>query len=67
MIAIQMMVMRAMESLRDLRDEESGQGLVEYGLILGLVAVVAIGTLATVGTDVKTVFTDIVTELAKVP
>lgn len=29
--------------------EESGQSMVEYGLIIGLVAVVLIGALATVG------------------
>ena len=33
------------------RDEE-GQALVEYALILGLVAVVAIGALTTLGTNV---------------
>ncbi len=41
-IAIQMMAVRAMESLRTLRDEEAGQGLVEYALILALVSVVVI-------------------------
>ena len=32
--------------------------MVEYGLILALVSVVAIGILATIGTDVKAVFTE---------
>lgn len=35
--------------LNKLYNEESGQGMVEYGLILVLVALAAIGALATVG------------------
>lgn len=38
------------------RDGE-GQGMVEYALILALVAVVAIGTITTLGTNVKASFT----------
>jgi Flp pilus assembly pilin Flp len=37
--------------------------MVEYGLILALVSVVAIGILATVGTDVKAVFQSIADSL----
>jgi pilus assembly protein Flp/PilA len=33
--------------------DERGQGLAEYALILGLVAVVAILALMTVGTDIR--------------
>jgi pilus assembly protein Flp/PilA len=40
------------------RDEE-GQALVEYALILGLVAVVAIGALTTLGTNVTAVLSQI--------
>ena len=40
------------------RDEE-GQALVEYALILGLVAVVAIGALTTLGTSVTAVLSQI--------
>ena len=35
--------------------EEDGQGMVEYSLILALVSVVAIGTLTTLGTDIKAI------------
>lgn len=35
--------------LNKLYKEESGQGMVEYGLILALVAIVAISTLVTLG------------------
>lgn len=33
--------------------EEEGQGLVEYGLILGLISIVAIAALTTAGTQVN--------------
>lgn len=36
---------------------QKGQGMVEYGLILALVAVVAIATLTTLGTDLAAMFT----------
>ena len=42
---------------------EQGQTMVEYGLILALVSVVAVVTLITVGSDVKAVFTSIATHL----
>lgn len=45
-----------------LKDEE-GQGMVEYGLILGLVAIVVIGALTVMGGSVKTKFNSIVTSL----
>lgn len=41
-----------------LKDEE-GQGMVEYGLIIALVAVVAVVTLVTVGDKLALLFTDI--------
>jgi pilus assembly protein Flp/PilA len=36
---------------------EEGQTMVEYGLILALVSVVAIAILTTLGTNIKTTFT----------
>jgi pilus assembly protein Flp/PilA len=45
---------------------EEGQALVEYGLILGLIAVAAIAALLLLGEDVTKVFEKITTELAKV-
>lgn len=43
------------ERLRRLwsRVDEDGQGLVEYGLVLGLIAVVAIGALSATGQGVN--------------
>lgn len=63
MEAIQMMVYRAMDALQTLRDEEAGQGMVEYALILALVAVVAAAALGPLGTAIGTLFTSITTEL----
>lgn len=38
-------------------NEESGQGMVEYGLILALVAIVAIAALGILGKKINTTFT----------
>lgn len=53
--------------LTRLRGEESGQAMVEYALILGLVSVVAIGILGTIGGQVTGIFTAISGALAGVP
>lgn len=44
---------------------EKGQGMVEYGLILALVAVAVVGLLTTMGTDIGAKFTEISTQLKK--
>ncbi len=44
---------RLMEILRD----ENGQGMVEYGLILGLIAIVAIGAIIALGNGMGDLFT----------
>jgi pilus assembly protein Flp/PilA len=46
-----------------LTDDEEGQGLVEYALILVLISIAAIAIMTTVGTKVKDVFTTISTNL----
>ena len=46
---------------------QGGQAMVEYGLILGLVSVVAIAALTLIGTDVNGVYTTVQTALAAVP
>ncbi len=46
--------------------EESGQGMVEYGLILALIAVVVIAALTLVGEQIKTVFNNIAGKLTEV-
>jgi pilus assembly protein Flp/PilA len=45
--------------LRERRLRESGQGMVEYALILVLIAVVVIVTLSTVGKSVTNAFSNV--------
>lgn len=47
-----------------IRDEE-GASAVEYGLIVGLIAVVIVVILGTIGTDLNTLFTTISTKIAE--
>ena len=42
------------------RDREEGQAMAEYGIILALLAVIVIGVVATLGTDVRAAFQSIV-------
>ena len=46
---------------------EDGQGLVEYALILVLIAVVVIAILSLVGPEIGDVFSDILTRLQNRP
>jgi pilus assembly protein Flp/PilA len=50
-------------ALQGLRDEESGQAMVEYALILALVSVAAIGILKVLGGTVSGVFSGINNDL----
>lgn len=49
-----------MTYLRSLANHEEGQDLVEYGLILALVAILAIVGLTALGTNISNVFSTIV-------
>jgi pilus assembly protein Flp/PilA len=42
-----------------LRDREEGQALVEYALLLSLIAIVSIGVLTLLGTQVSTIFSEV--------
>ena len=46
-------------------NDESGQGLVEYALILALVSIVVIVALRAVGTNVNALFTSVGTGLSE--
>ncbi|MBQ2848130.1 MAG: Flp family type IVb pilin [Clostridia bacterium] len=45
-----------------LHDEE-GQGMVEYGLIIGLIAIVVIGALALLGPKIEEIFNEVNEEI----
>ncbi len=55
--------MRMYLAWRTLRDDQSGQAMVEYALILALVSVAAVGILSTLGTSVSSIFNKINTDL----
>jgi pilus assembly protein Flp/PilA len=57
------MVMNLIARLRTLRRNDSGQDLLEYALLVALIALVAIGAITTTGQGVSEVFTDISTQL----
>lgn len=44
-------------------ENEEGQGMAEYGLILALIAIVVILALTAIGTNLNVKFDDIATEL----
>jgi pilus assembly protein Flp/PilA len=56
-----------MQFIKNLIRKEEGQGMVEYGIILGLVSILAIGALTLMGTDINGVFNGIETTLAALP
>ena len=45
--------------LKNFLRDENGQGMVEYGLIIAVVALVVVGGLALLGGDLVTMFTGI--------
>ncbi len=45
-----------MKNLMNIIKDENGQGMVEYGLILGLIAVAAIAALLLLGPKIKGIF-----------
>jgi len=51
--------MRAYLSVLALRDREEGQALVEYALLLSLIAVVSIGVLTALGESVSGIFSSV--------
>lgn len=54
-----------LKRLRNLVTDEEGQGMVEYGLLLALIAVVVIAALLTLGPKVAGIFTEVGEKLNK--
>jgi pilus assembly protein Flp/PilA len=56
-----------MEKLINFFKDEEGASMVEYGLLIAFIAIVAVAALGLLGTSVKEVFEDVTTELDKRP
>jgi pilus assembly protein Flp/PilA len=54
-----MLLQYVMNWLSRFETEEEGQGLVEYALIIVLIAVVAVGSLTLLGGQIDSIFQDI--------
>lgn len=52
-----------MNKVKNLFTGEEGQGMTEYGLIIGLIAIVLIGVLTAMSGSIKGVFEEISTKL----
>jgi len=50
--------------MRSLLKDNSGQDLLEYALLVALIALVCVAVVGTTGTGVQTIFTDISAALA---
>jgi len=53
--------------MMDLLRDEEGQGMVEYGIIIALISVVAIVAIKSIGTKVNGAFTEVDTKLELSP
>ena len=58
--------MMILNLLRVISRDEKGQGMVEYGLIIALVAIVAAAVLTPMGSTIASVFQNITSTLASV-
>ena len=66
MIRLQIEAVRAYEALMRRLERQEGQALIEYALILALIAVVSIAILQSLGLNVKRVFTSVNSSLSSV-
>ena len=60
-------MMNALVRFRALLRNEEGQDLIEYALLAGLIALVAVVAIGQAGTEVNAIWADIVTALQSVP
>jgi pilus assembly protein Flp/PilA len=51
--------------LKNVLKDDSGQDLLEYALLVALIALVCVGVITSAGSGVKTIFTNITGELTK--
>lgn len=57
--------MSLINTLRTFAKDESGQDLLEYALLVALIALVAFAAVQAAGTSVQGIFTNISTQLSK--
>jgi pilus assembly protein Flp/PilA len=57
------MLSRISEYLNRFREDENGASLVEYGLLVALIALAVIATLRTVGTNLNSLFQQVASNL----
>ncbi len=55
--------MKSMELLKQLVVEEEGQGMTEYGLVLGVIAVAVVGILVSLRGEITTMFQDVLNDI----
>ena len=53
-----------LQAINRLRREDEGAALVEYGMLVGLIAVICVVAVTTLGTEVSTAFSNIARALA---
>jgi pilus assembly protein Flp/PilA len=58
-VKVNILIMRLYGKVVSLRDREEGQALVEYALLLSLIAIASIVVLTTLGGRVSTIFSNI--------
>jgi Flp pilus assembly pilin Flp len=63
MTSIQILSYRLLTGLRERTTRQEGQALIEYALIISLIALVAIAALQTMGTNIKGVLNTIAGEV----
>jgi pilus assembly protein Flp/PilA len=66
MLRVHIEILRAYSALRDRVEREEGQALVEYALILALIAVVSILILQALGLNVSRVFQSVNSQISTV-
>jgi pilus assembly protein Flp/PilA len=57
--------MELVNRMRAFVREDSGQDLLEYALLVALIALVCVGVITSTGSGVQSIFSDISAELAK--
>jgi pilus assembly protein Flp/PilA len=59
-------VKKVFKLLNEVRQDEEGVTMAEYAILIGLIAVVSITVIQTVGTDIEAIFTAVGTALGAI-